>query len=129
MSGSFLLDTNIVIALFGDDNAVKEKLAAAQEIFIPNVVIGELIYGAYKSSRSLENLDRIDELTVSNVILGSDAETARLYGEIKSSLRQKGHPIPENDIWIAAIAIQHELTLVSRDAHFTEVDRLHSERW
>jgi tRNA(fMet)-specific endonuclease VapC len=98
-------------------------------VFIPNVVIGGLIYGAYKSSRSQEKLDRIDELTVSNVILGSDAETARQYGEIKFSLQQKGRPIPENDIWIAAIAIQHELKLVSRDAHCTEVSGLQLEGW
>jgi tRNA(fMet)-specific endonuclease VapC len=52
-----------------------------------------------------------------------------LYGEIKSSLRQKGKPIPDNDIWIAASARQHSLTLVTRDAHFDEIDDLARERW
>jgi tRNA(fMet)-specific endonuclease VapC len=59
MSGKYLLDTNIVIALFADDDVVKKRLASVDEIFIPNVVIGELIYGAYKSSHAVENADRI----------------------------------------------------------------------
>jgi tRNA(fMet)-specific endonuclease VapC len=105
MSGKFPLDTNIVIALFGDDDVVKEKIGSANEVFVPNIAIGELVYGAYKSSQSRENLDRIDEFSESNVIIGSDVETARLYGEIKFGLQKKGRPIPENDIWIAAIAI------------------------
>jgi tRNA(fMet)-specific endonuclease VapC len=129
MSGKYLLDTNIVIALFADDDVVKKRLASADEIFIPNVVIGELIYGAYKSSHAVENLARIDVFAIKNVILGCDAETARRSGEIKFSLQQKGRPIPENDIWIAAIAVQHELALASRDGHFSEVEGLQVEVW
>ena len=129
MSGKFLLDTNIVIALFGDDDVVKEKLTTAEEVFIPNIVIGELIYGAHKSSRSMQNLERIDDFIESNVILGTNTETARDYAEIKLDLQQKGRPIPENDIWIAAIAAQNELVLVSRDTHFAEIDELQLEIW
>ena len=56
-----------------------------------------------------------------SVILGTNVETALIYGEMKHSLRVKGRPLPENDIWIAAIALQYDLTLVTRDAHFQEV--------
>jgi tRNA(fMet)-specific endonuclease VapC len=129
MSGKYLLDTNIVIALFANDDTVRGNLASADEVFIPNIVIGELIYGAYKSGRSPENLARVDDFTASNIIPGCDAETARWYGEIKFRLQQKGHPIPENDIWIAALAAQYELVLVSRDAHFSEVENLQVEVW
>ena len=129
MSGRFLLDTNIISALFADDDLVKEKLSFAEEIFIPNVVIGELIYGALKSTRSDENLARINEFTESNVILASDSETAQYSGQIKFSLQQKGRPIPENDIWIAAIATQNNLTLISRDAHFSEIGDFQIEIW
>ena len=129
MSGKVLLDTNIVIALFADDDSVKENLSKAEEIFIPNVVIGELFYGAHKSARAKDNLARIEDLASSSVILGCDTETARMYGEIKNNLRIKGHPIPENDIWIAAIAVQHNLTLVSRDAHFSEIENLKVVSW
>lgn len=129
MSGKYLLDTNIVIALFANDSAVMESLSKAEEVFIPSVVIGELFYGAHKSVRAKENLGRIEDFASSNIILGCDTETARVYGEIKDALRIKGHPIPENDIWIAAIAVQHNLTLVSRDGHFNEIERLKVIVW
>lgn len=98
-------------------------------MFVPAIVLGELYYGAYKSTRVTENLLKIDEFATTGTILVSDKRTAREYGEIKSRLRAKGRPIPENDIWIAAIAKQHVLTLVTRDAHFGEVDGLAVEGW
>lgn len=121
--------TNIVIALFADEAAVKDNLTKTEEVFVPSVVIGELCYGAHKSARAKENLARIDGFAASSVVLGCDIETARAYGEIKNALRVKGRPLPENDIWIAAIAIQHDLTLVSRDAHFDEIENLKATVW
>lgn len=129
MSGRNLLDTNIVIALFAQDSAVVEYLDEVEEVFIPSIVLGELYFGARKSRRVEENLARIDEFAVSNVVLACDTETARYYGEIKNALREKGRPIPENDVWIAAIALQYDLTLISRDAHFGEIDHLKVESW
>ncbi len=118
MSGRFLLDTNIVIALFADGATIKNNLVQASEVFIPSIVIGELCYGARKSGRVEANLARVDELVASSTILGCDAETAQQYGEVKNKLRLKGRPLPENDVWIAALALQHALILVTRDAHF-----------
>ena len=128
-TGRFLLDTNIVIALFAEDAAVQQRLTEANEVFVPSIVIGELYYGARKSARVMENLARIDEFVASNTVLPCDTETAQQYGDIKNKLRAKGRPIPENDIWIAAIAIQYQLTLVARDRHFHEVDGLRIEEW
>jgi tRNA(fMet)-specific endonuclease VapC len=129
MSGRYLLDTNIIIALFADEAIVKNNLAQANEIFIPSFVIGELCYGARKSGRVQANLVRIDELVSSSTILGCDAETARQYGEVKNKLRLNGRPLPENDVWIAAVALQHNLVLVTRDAHFQEVENLQTVAW
>jgi tRNA(fMet)-specific endonuclease VapC len=129
MSGRFLLDTSIIIALFADDTTAKENLVQADEVFVPSIAIGELCYGARKSARPDENLARIDEFVTNSVVLGCDTETARGYGEIKNTLRIKGHPIPENDIWIAAIALQHDLTLVGRDIHFSEIENLKVATW
>ncbi len=129
MTGRLLLDTNIVIALFAGDAAIRQRLLEALEVFVPSVVIGELYYGAQRSARVSENLARIDEFVASNAVLPCDAETAQRYGDIKNQLRVKGRPIPENDIWIAAIAMQHQLILVSRDRHFHEVDGLQVEAW
>ena len=129
MNGKFLLDTNILIAIFAADPSVQENLAQPAEIFVPIVAIGELYYGARKSTRIEANIRIIDEFAATCALLECDLDTARYYGRIKNELRGKGRPIPENDIWIAAVAKQHELTLVSRDAHFNEVGGLSFEGW
>jgi tRNA(fMet)-specific endonuclease VapC len=129
MNGEYLLDTNIVIALFANEAVVIDHLRGAEEVFIPSIVMGELYYGARKSSRTKENVARIDEFVSNNVILNCDIETARSYGQVKDKLRAKGRPIPENDVWIAALALQHGLTLISRDSHFRDVDELTFEVW
>lgn len=129
MSGKFLLDTNIIIALFGGEAGVKERLALAGEVFISSIVLGELYYGAHKSQRAQENLARLDDFAASCAILICDRETAREYGMIKNQLLQQGRPIPENDIWVAATAQQHNLTLITRDDHFSEVAKLKMEVW
>ena len=129
MNGRYLLDTNIVIAIFADETVVRQKLAEAGEVFVPSVVLGELYYGARKSARVSSNVTRVDEFAANNIVLVCDVETARQYGQIKDELRAKGRPIPENDIWIAAVAKQYQLTLVTRDGHFNGVDGLLIEVW
>lgn len=129
MNGRYLLDTNIVIAIFAQDASVVFQLATATEVLIPSIVIGELFYGAYNSKRIADNVQRINDFIEANTIIHCDAETAKCYGQIKNSLKIKGRPIPENDIWIAAIAQQHELTLISRDGHLNEVDSIKLEVW
>jgi tRNA(fMet)-specific endonuclease VapC len=129
MSGKYLLDTNIIIALFASDASVMQSLAQADEVFIPSIALGELHYGARKSGRSQENLGRIEELVTNSTIVECDADTARQYGDVKNRLRLKGRPLPENDVWIAALALQYGLTLVTRDAHFQEVENLQTVAW
>ena len=124
MAGELILDTNIVVAMINGDPSVTTKLEQTEHVYVPNIVLGELYYGAFHSTRRDDNVARIDSFASERSILCSDRLTARYYGEIKNRLRAKGRPIPENDIWIAAIACQHELTLVSRDEHFREVEGL-----
>ncbi len=129
MSGRILIDTNIVIALFAGEAVVQQHLAEADEVLLSSIVLGELYYGAQKSAHAETNISRINMLTVGNVVLGCDLITAQHYGAIKDHLRTKGHPIPENDIWIAATAMQHQLTLATRDEHFQAVEGLTVEQW
>ncbi|OHB76696.1 MAG: twitching motility protein PilT [Planctomycetes bacterium RBG_16_55_9] len=129
MNGRYLLDTNVIIALLTGEAGIREHLTTVGEVFLPIVAIGELYYGARKSGRPNENLERIDELILTNVVLVCDNETARRYGEIKNMLRLKGRPLPENDIWIAALAHRHDLTLVTRDMHFEQIDDLNMTMW
>lgn len=129
MNGRYLLDTNVIIAFFAGEERVRGSLDAADEVFLPSIAIGELYYGARKSGRPEINLTRVDELVLTGVVLACDSETARRYGEIKNMLRIKGRPLPENDIWIAALARQHDLTLVTRDTHFEQIDDLNMATW
>ncbi len=129
MPGSFLLDTNIVIALFAGEPSVHDRLAEAELTFLPAMVLGELYYGARKSGHQEANLATVDDLASKSSVLSCDAATAKYYGEIKYFLRSKGRPIPENDIWIASLARQYGLTLISRDEHFSEVEGISVEKW
>ncbi len=129
MPGRYLLDTNIVIALFAGDTSVLDQLQAAEEVFVPSIVLGELYYGARRSQRVQENLIRLETFAAANSVLDCDHATAHVYGEIKDDLRQSGRPIPENDIWIAAISSQHNLTLVTRDAHSAALQSIVTEAW
>jgi tRNA(fMet)-specific endonuclease VapC len=125
---SYLLDTNIAIAILNNEDRVIERLQG-QGTFISLVVLGELYFGAMKSSHAEENIKRIDELLKRHPLLSSDQQTAQNYSAIKLALRRKGRPIPENDIWIAALAMQHRLTLITRDAHFEHIDGLPRQSW
>ncbi len=129
MNGRYLLDTNIIIALFAKEAPVLNNLAQAEEVFIPSIALGELHYGAKKSGRSQKNLERIEEFVIKNIVIECNSDTAREYGEVKNKLRIKGRPLPENDVWIAALALQYNLILVTRDAHFQEVENLKVVSW
>ena len=129
MSGKYLLDTNIIIALFANESAVLDYLSNADEVFVSMIAIGELWFGALKSQNVESNLSRIDEFAANCPILICDGDTARHYGRLKNSLRLKGRLLPENDIWIAAVAEQYGLVLASLDSHFREIDDLPLAIW
>lgn len=129
MSGKHLLDTSIIIELFAGDEEVVNQLEGAENIFIPCIAVGELHYGARKSKRFKENLEKIEQLGSTSVVLSCDGETGYWYGIVKDKLRRIGHPIPENDIWIAALGLQHGLSVATRDKHFQQVDGLKVEMW
>lgn len=125
----YLLDTNAISAYFADDKPLLEILEKADEIFLPSIALGELYYGAEKSSRKNDNLQRIELLSLRMVILDCNKDSARIYGRLKLQLQQKGRPIKDNDVWIAAIGIQYQLTVVTRDKHFGYVDDLKAIAW
>jgi tRNA(fMet)-specific endonuclease VapC len=128
-SGKFLLDTNIIISLLEGDELVLANLDQALEVFVPAIALGELFFGAAKSGRAAENMTKIERFASRRVIVVCDLDIAREYGRLKQRLREKGRPIPENDIWIAAAAKHHGMTLVTRDGHFGEVEGLHTTDW
>ncbi len=124
MDGSRLLDTSVVIAALEEPNVYLKSLVKDASCYLTATVVGELMYGAYNSARQEQNLARVERMQNLLGYLPCDFDTARLYGRIKAELRRKGKPIPDNDIWIAAAAIQYGLTLVTRDRHFDFIDGL-----
>jgi tRNA(fMet)-specific endonuclease VapC len=128
MNGSVIVDTNVIIQFFNGDEGIRRRLRAV-DLYIPAVVIGELIYGAAKSGNREKNLKRIDELVSKSAVLNIELRTARAFGNLKQQLRSKGRPIPDNDLWIAALAIDRQFTLITRDAHFKNIDNLKVEFW
>jgi tRNA(fMet)-specific endonuclease VapC len=116
-----VLDTNIVIGLFAGDPIITDAIAKKEGIFLPVPALGELYRGAFGSMRRDENLNRIESFAKAVTVLVCDPTTAKHYGELKQSLRLKGRPIPENDLWIAALAKQYSLAVTTRDEHFKEI--------
>lgn len=113
-----------------NESSITEKIKSLSvHIFIPSIVLGELFYGAHQSTRKDENKKKIEALAATSLVLECDTDTARFYGEIKSLLKVNGTPIPENDIWIAAIAKQHQLVLATRDKHFNNINAIEIESW
>ena len=130
MTGNkYLLDTNIISAWLKKDTIAATRIDNSPKVFIPITAIEEMYYGAQFSTKVDQNIRNISLVISHYEVLFIDEEVCKSYGLIKSSLRRKGKPIPENDIWIAAIAIKHNLILATRDQHFDEIDGLTVENW
>lgn len=124
-----ILDTNAVSALLAGEPGLLPLLAGQPRLHLPVVVIGEYRYGLRRSRRS-RSLSRLLELLIAeSAVLPIDLETANRYAEVRDELRRRGTPIPENDVWIAALARRHELPVASRDEHFDRVPRLDRRAW
>ena len=128
-TGKYLADTSVLVKLLRGDETVKRRLLGLESIYICIHILGELYVGAHKSKQATKNLVEIDDLSSTFVFISGDLETARAYGILKRDLQVKGRMIPENDLWIAATALRHELTLITFDAHFDLIDHLTKERW
>ena len=119
-----LLDSNAYSRLMRGDDQTAAVVRDATEILMSAVVIGELLYGFRNGSRFDRNAadlrSFLDNPYVSFVPVGST--TADRYSRIAAALRAKGNPIPTNDVWIAAHAMERGADLVSADRHFEAVD-------
>lgn len=121
-----LLDSNAYSALMRGHTEVTQHVRQAERVILSAIVAGELIHGFRYGSRYEENRQlfqdflRNDHVSFVPVTLG----TADLFGRIATSLREKGRPIPTNDMWIAAHAMETGANLISEDGHFKEIDGL-----
>jgi predicted nucleic acid-binding protein len=124
-----ILDTVAVSALFDGDPKLLALLQSASRHQLPAVVLGEYRYGLNRSRHRARLEVLLGELEQASDILPIDAGTAGAYARIREQLRLKGTPLPENDVWIAALAIQHEQPIASLDAHFDSVSGVKRIGW
>ena len=115
------LDSNVIIEVFRNNSSVDHSLKKFQSLFVSPIVIGELHYGAYASANPQKKLQELSLFLANCTIISCDDTTAMYYGQLKFKLRKQGTPIPENDIWIAALAHQHDLPLYTFDNHFSHL--------
>jgi len=120
----YIFDTNIIIDIFLGDSILKAKIQSIKNPIISSVTVGELYYGAYNSNKPLKHIKQIDDFLSICQVVAVEKGTAKIYGEIKTQLRKNGTPIPENDIWLSATAIEKGMILISRDKHLKLVENL-----
>ncbi len=130
---TFLIDTNICIAILkGSDRKLLETLKtfAPSDFFLSSVVKAELLYGARKSQRVSENLALLTQFFSQFESLPFDDKSAEFYGTLRTLLEKNGTPIGANDLFIASLAIAHDLTVLTRNrSEFSRVPGLRVETW
>lgn len=105
------------------------RFAQAATLHIPWVVLGELHYGAQRALRPEHAVAQVRAFLSGATLLLPDESTAEHYGQLKAELARLGKRIPDNDLWVAAVARQYDLPLGTRDAHFSLVPRLKTLAW
>ena len=121
---NILLDTNAYAAFKRGAPDAVEIIRHVPLIGISSIVLGELLGGFAAGTRETANRQELEQFLDSDRVrlLFVDDGTAELYATVYQSLKRKGHPIPTNDMWIAATALQHGLAVFSYDSHFQAVD-------
>jgi len=126
MSLQIALDTSSYVEFCKGDPLVLEQVQTARKIFIPFIVLGELRAGFLCGVRQENNSKILTRFLNSarTEILFADEQTTHHYARLFSYLKDKGKPIPTNDLWIAALVVQHDLILSTKDKHFKNLPQL-----
>jgi predicted nucleic acid-binding protein len=120
-----ILDTNALSAWAEGNPACRSPLLEARRLLLPAIVLGEYLYGI-RQSRHRARYEQwlADNLPAAEIAPVTDT-TAGHYADLRIRLKSTGTPIPANDLWIAALALEHRLPLLSNDAHFDQIPNLH----
>ena len=120
------LDTNRLNDLFQGDADLAKFLGTCDEVWIPLTVLAEIKAGFYGGNQQHRNELRLQQMLSKDTVrlLFPGRETAEQYARLFVQLRRAGTPVPDNDIWIAAVALEHDLTLITRDRHFDQIPQL-----
>ena len=123
-----ILDTNALSAFADGDSEVGAVLRREARAALPVIVLGEFRYGIAESRHRAAYEGWLETHLSHFEILDVTAETTVVYAKLRVALRRSGRPIPANDAWIAALALQHRLPVLSRDRHFDAVPGLERSR-
>ena len=118
------LDTNVITKMLDKDPVAIRMVEKTERPCTSIIVAGELYYAALKSGRPEANLKIFREVISNIEVIFIDDVVTLSYGKIKTALKKKGTPIPDNDIWIAACAMVHGLSIATFDGHFSEIPEL-----
>lgn len=123
---SLIVDTNAYGAFLEGHAQAVATLSAASEVHIPLIVLGELLAGFAAGSKPEKNRATLEHFMASRraTVMLPDEKTAHQYAQVYLALRSRGRPVPTNDLWIAALARQHRMPLLTFDAHFAAVPGL-----
>lgn len=124
-----ILDTNALSAIADNEPAAVRIFSQAATIELPVIVLGEYRFGIAHSRRRNEYEKWLGDLIAATRVLPAEDETSSQYAKIRAELKKAGRPIPSNDLWIAALARQHRLPLMSQDGHFDAVQGLKRIGW
>jgi tRNA(fMet)-specific endonuclease VapC len=120
------LDTNRLTDLFQGDTELADRLGECDEVWIPLIVLAEIKAGFHGGSQQHRNEVLLQSFLAKPTvgILLPARETAEHYARLFVQLKRAGTPIPDNDLWIAALVLEHDLLLITRDRHFESVPQL-----
>jgi tRNA(fMet)-specific endonuclease VapC len=120
------LDTNRLTDLFQGDTALAERLGTCEEVWIPLVVLAEIKAGFLGGTQQHQNEILLRKLLAKETVDVSlpSRETAEHYARLFVQLKRAGTPVPDNDLWIAALVLEHDLVLITRDRHFDRIPQV-----
>ena len=124
-----ILDTNALSAFAEEDPDLFAILRPSREVMLPVIVLGEYRAGITRSRHRSRYENWLEGLLADCGVLDINQETSRHYAAVVLELRHIGKPIPANDLWIAALCRQHNLSLLSKDRHFDTVSGIHRLDW
>jgi tRNA(fMet)-specific endonuclease VapC len=125
---NILLDTNAYTSLLTGDTRVLDTVASAEVVFMSIFVLGELYAGFRGGTKNVKNRNILEKFLVKPTvkILNATSETAEIFGSLKNNLKKAGTPLPINDVWIAAHAMETGSLIITYDCHFEKIPGIRS---
>lgn len=113
VAGEIALDTSVAVHYLNSDEAVVRQVLALSNVILPLTVVGELLFGAANSARAAKNPNRYLAFIDACSVMPMRQEIAIAYYQVRLHLKQKGKPISENDVWIAAQCVENQLMMLT----------------